>query len=120
MSDQYVSRVSVVINGKPMEDFKTFKDNSRELRVSVNLMTKTGFVKKTVRYGFSIDYVVPVLGSEFDFDSLENARVQITLDDGNTIVYSGVVTKSVGDATADGDKEMTRTIEFGASERTVA
>jgi hypothetical protein len=120
MSDQYVSRVKVRINGAPMEDFKSFKDNSREIRVPVNLMHKTGFVKKTIRHGFSFDYVVPVGTPETNFEALENAQVQVELDDNKTIVYSGVYCMTVGEADLDGEKEMVRTIEFGASERTVA
>lgn len=113
---QYVTRVDVAIDGQKISDMKNFKEGEISSRDQVNLMSKTGFVKKLVRHGFSLDYVIPT-GVRFDFNAVENATALIALEDGGTINYSGVCVLKVGEAAYDGEKEVVQTITFGAEAR---
>lgn len=113
---QYVSRVDVVINGEKIVDMKNFKEMSLAPRDQVNLMNSTGFVKKTVRHKFSLDYVIPA-GTRFDFAAVENATALIAYEDGGSINYSGVCVLEVGEASSDGEKEVVQAITFGAETR---
>jgi len=114
---QYVSRVDVALNGEKMDDMKNFKEHELDPRDQVNLMNKTGFVNKTVRHQFSLDYVIPV-GTRFDFASVQDATALISAQDGGTINYSGVRVLKIGEASYDGEKEVVQTITFGAESRT--
>ena len=113
---EYVSRVDVAIGGKQMDDMKNFKEHERVLADQVNLMNKTGFVNKLPRHQFSLDYVVPA-ATRFDFESVKNETVLITIEDGGTINYSGVRCMKLGEASYDGEKEVVQTITFGAENR---
>ncbi len=113
---QYVSRVDVVLNGEKIVDMKNFKIQALQHRDQVNLMNKTGFVKKTVRHKFSLDYVIPA-GDRFNFAAIEKATAMIAYEDGGTINYSGVCCLEIGEEAADGEKEVVQTISFGAEDR---
>jgi len=113
---RYVSRADVVINGQAMTDMKDFDIKALKTRDQVNMMNKTGYVNKTVRHQFSLDYVKPA-GTPFDFAGLEGATVVVSMDDGSTINYSNVCTLELGDLKMDGEKEAVQTILFGAESR---
>jgi hypothetical protein len=113
---QYVSRVDVAIDGKKLVDMKNFKEHELAPRDQVNLMSSTGFVKKTVRHKFSLDYVIPA-GARFDFNAVEKATALISAEDGGSINYSGVCCLTIGEAAYDGEKEVVQTITFGAEDR---
>jgi hypothetical protein len=113
---QYVSRVDVAIDGKKIDDMKNFKEHALTPREQVNLMNSTGFVKKTVRHKFSLDYVIPA-GARFDFNAVENSTALVAYEDGGKINYSGVCCLEVGEAASDGEKEVVQTITFGAENR---
>ena len=113
---QYVSRVDVAIDGVKIDDMKNFKEHELAPRDQVNLMKKTGFVKKTIRHKFSLDYVIPV-GARFDFEAVEKATALIAYEDGGKINYSGVCCLEIGEEASDGEKEVTQTITFGAENR---
>lgn len=114
---QYVSRVDVVIDGQKIDDMKNFKEMELAPRDQVNLMNRTGFVKKTVRHKFTLDYVIPT-GTRFDFSAVENATALVAYEDGGSINYSGVCVLTIGEAASDGEKEVVQTITFGAEART--
>lgn len=113
---RYVSRADVVINGATMADMKDFDIKALKTRDQVNMMNKTGYVNKTVRHQFSLDYVKPA-GVPYDFASLENATVVVSMDDGSTINYSNACVLEIGDLKMDGEKEAVQTITFGAESR---
>lgn len=113
---QYVSRVDLAINGTKIDDIKNFKEHEQSHREQVNLMNKTGFVEKTVRHQFSVDYVIPS-GIRYDFGAVKNATALVAYEDGGKINYSGVCCLSVGEAASDGEKEIVQTIVFGAENR---
>lgn len=114
---EYVSLCTLAINGQEITDFKTFTDNEREIRKPVPLMNKTGRCRVTARPGCKLDYVVPMDGEEFDFDSVENGTLTVQYENGRRTTYSGVSTAKVGEAKLDGEKEVVRTIEFIAEKR---
>jgi len=115
---EFVSRVDVAIDGKPIEDMKNFKILKRTPRKMVELMKKTGFVKKTVRHTFSLDYVAPV-ENPIDFEGMENIPVAVAAQGGKTINYLDAFVIEVGDETFDGENESVQTILFGASGREI-
>lgn len=118
MGKQLVSRVDVAIDGQQMDDFKNFKIMALQYRDQVNLMRKTGYVNKTLRHKFSLDYVTPV-GNPFDFSVIEGSTVLVAKEGGGFINYSGVVCLEDGEETFDGEKESVRPVTFGAESRTL-
>jgi hypothetical protein len=118
MADQYVSRVKVFIDGQEMEDFKTWSDDGHEVRAAVNLMHKTGYSKRTARYGFKLGYVPASATPEYDFDAVEDATVAVVVDEGTRrIVYGGVVFLGDGEMSIDGENETVVEKRFSASTR---
>jgi len=115
--DEYVELVTLEVNGQEITDFNKVTEKEYELRRQVNLMNKTGFTKVAVRYGCTVEYVIPKNTAEFDFDSVENGTLTIDRGNGKRVTYTGVCTLKVGDV-AYGEKEATRTIELGADKRT--
>ncbi|MCF6246921.1 MAG: hypothetical protein L3J69_06115 [Desulfobacula sp.] len=115
MSD-YVSSVTLDVNGTEIDDFKSFTDNERELHKPVNLMNTTGFMKATQRPGCKVDYVVPVDG-EFDWEDVKDGRLSVEYENGKRVTFTGVHTLKIGEAKVDGDNEVVRTIELGAKKR---
>jgi len=115
----YVNRVVVTIDGKEESNFKAVKLGAEEHRVQVNLMNSTGTSKKTPRFGFSLDYVVPETG-EIDWALVEDATAKIEYENGSGVVYRRVSVKSVGETNIDGEGEVVKTIEFIAEEKVAA
>ncbi len=119
MSDQYVSRVALEVNGEEIDDFESVTEKKVELAKQVKLMGKTGFVQTVPRYQVAVDYVIPFgSGQEFDFTTVVNGTLTIDRQDGTRITFSGVVTMDIGDTKYNSEKEATKTITFGASART--
>ena len=116
---EYVNRCVLAINGQNIEDFKTFTEMERELSRQVNLMNKTGHCTVTQRPGCRMDYVVPLDGDEFDFESVKDGTLTVEYENGKRIIFTGVRTLSIGEETIDGENELVRTITFGAEQRRV-
>lgn len=114
MSD-YISTVTLEVDGKEIDDFKAFTDNEQELHKPVNLMNKTGFMKTTPRPGCKVDYVVPEEG-EFDW-AVKDGRLSVEFENGTRFTYTGVYTLKIGEAKVDGDNEVVRTIDLGAKKK---
>jgi len=117
--DEFVSKIWLELNGQEITDFNKVQEGKRELRAAVNLMNKTGFLRKTTRYTVTVDYVEPADNPEFDFESVENGTLTIDKGNGVRITYTGVCCLEIGDVTFDGEKEATPAIQFGASGRVV-
>lgn len=116
---EYVSRVLLDVNGQSIEDFKSVTEKEVEINKPVNLMNKTGFMKVTARYAVDVEYVVPETASEFDWESVSDGRLSIEYMNGKRITFTGVYVLTAGEAKADGENEMTRTINLGATGRVV-
>jgi hypothetical protein len=117
MSELYVSRVLLEINGMSITDFKSVEEKEFELHKPVNLMNKTGHIETTSRHGVNLEYIVPKDGPEFDFTQVAGGKIVIDYMNGTRVNYSGVYTLKVGALKHDGDKESTKTIEFSAKMR---
>ena len=116
MGDEYLSRVSLEVNGKSIEDFSSFQEGERELHKPVNLMNKTGFTAVTPRYTVTVGYVIPAAG-EFDWSEVKDGRLTAHYENGKRVTYTGVYVLSLGEETTDGEKETKRDIKLGASGR---
>lgn len=114
---EYVSLVLLDVNGQSIEDFKSVAEKEVEMHKPVNLMNKTGFIKMTPRYAVDVEYVVPETDSEFDWEAVADGRLSIEYMNGKRITFTGVYCIKVGEAKADGENEMTRAIELGATGR---
>ena len=62
---EYVTRCLLEVNGKDIEDFKSFTENEVELHKAVKLMNTTGVAGVTPHYGCKVEYVVPLDGAPF-------------------------------------------------------
>lgn len=113
---EYIAKCTLDVNGTQIEDFKAFTDNEQELHKPVNLMNKTGFFATTPRPGCKVDYVVPKEG-EFDWSTVKDGRLSVEFENGKRVTFTGVYTLKIGEAKVDGDNELTRSIELGATKR---
>ncbi|MDA8428939.1 MAG: hypothetical protein M0T70_06750 [Geobacteraceae bacterium] len=116
--EAYITSVTLEINGEKLEDFNAFTEKERVFKKTVNLMNTTGTVKVKDRNHFSLDYVIPADKPEFDFKGVEDGTVTIDYENGKRISFGEVECLSIGEAKFDGDKEVTKTIEFVAGTRT--
>ncbi|MDH3975615.1 MAG: hypothetical protein OEV42_15160 [Deltaproteobacteria bacterium] len=117
MAVEYVSQVTLTVNGQEITDFKSVAEGERELRKKVKLMNSQGLLKTTPDYKVTVEYVVPKSAAEFDFDEVEDGTLTIDLGNDTKILYTGVATMKVGEAKYDGENETTKSIELGATGR---
>ena len=115
---EYVSRVSLEVNGQVIEDFDSVEEKEIEIRKPVHLMNKTGTAKITPRYGITVDYVIPSDGPGFDFTSVEDGTLTIDRQNGTRVSFGSVYCTKVGQVKYDGDNVAKQTIELIASSRT--
>ncbi len=114
----FVNRVTLEFNGASFTDFESFTDTSVVKAKQVNLMNKTGHALMQPRYGFSVSTKVPVTGWPVDLDNIQGGTCTVEYEGGKRNTYSGVYTLETGDAATDGETELTRTVTFGAENRT--
>lgn len=111
-----VTKITFEINGVQFENFSSFTENARVSSRQVFLMNSTTSAKMFVRHSFSLDRT-RIIGDTFEFDGLENATVTIEYEGGERVTFSAVHVIEVGAETADGESDLTSTIEFGAAGR---
>jgi hypothetical protein len=114
--EQYASRLTLTKDGKDVADFISFKENTRTVRAQVNLMKKTGFIERTVRHTFEVEYVIPLKG-RIDWEGFKGGTFISEDEGGNRITFTGVATLDVGEATYDGENPAKQTITMGAATR---
>lgn len=114
---EYVSRVLLEVNGQEITDFKSVAPAEVELRKQVKLMNKTGHTNITPRYSIKVEYVIPSDVTPYDWASLEGGTLTIDWENGKRTTYTGVCTLKDGEAKADGDNEITKSIELGAEDK---
>ncbi len=112
---EFVSKVTMEVDGKNITDFKTFTENEIEVNKEVRLMNKTGFMPTTQHYGVKVDYVIPATNPEVDWAAVRSGRLSVEFENGKRITYTGVTTLKIGEMKVDGDNETVRTIELGAT-----
>ena len=117
--EAYITTITLEIDGELLEDFNSFTEKGRVKKKLVKLMNGHGTTKVTASNLFSLDYVIPADKTEFDFDGLEDATVTVDYENGTRISFGGCEVLSIGEAKFDGDKEVTKNIEFAATTRTV-
>jgi hypothetical protein len=119
MADEYVSVITLIVNGQTITDFNKCKEPKRGIRKAVKLMNKTGFVTVTPDYvDGSIDYVIPKNATEFDFDGVVNGTLIIDKGNGHRVTYGGVFVTEIDEPDYGDDKEAVRKITWGATKRT--
>lgn len=114
---EYVTSVLLDVNGQSIDDFQSVSIKEVDIHKQVNLMNKTGHAKVTPRYAVDVDYVVPETDSEFEWESVSDGRLSIEFLNGKRVTFTGVYILKVGEAKADGETEMVKTIELGAEGR---
>jgi hypothetical protein len=114
----YVTRARLVVEGREITDFKSVTEKSRVMRKQVPLMYQSGTADITQRFGVEVEYVVPKI-NPFNFDLVAGgaSTLDIEYDSGVTVRYGGVATAEVGDATLDGENELTQKVTFIAETR---
>ena len=113
----YINRVRLEFNGQSFEDFDNFTDNSVVRAKQVPLMNKTGHALMQPRYGFTVSYKIPIVPLPFDITAVEGGTMTVEFEGGGRTTYSQVYTLESGDASIDGETEMTRTVSFSAEDR---
>ena len=116
---EYINKCTLDINGTAIDDFKSFTENERELARQVNLMNKTGTCSVTQRHGCKVDYVVPLDGEEFDFESVKDGTLTVEYENGTRKIFTGVRTMTIGEEKIDGENEVVNEIQFSAEARRI-
>jgi len=116
MSSEYVSNVTLEVNGQEIDDFKKVEVGEVELNKQVNLMNKTGTTGITPRRTVVVDYVIPEDAPEFDFTTVKNGTLTIGYQNGKRIQFFGVTTLKIGATSFDGDNEAVRSITLHATD----
>lgn len=114
----YITRVSVELNGQVFDDFSAFTENSVTLTKQVNLMRKTGTAKMTPRYGFTLDWVKASIPAGVDPRKIYRKTFTVEEENGNRVTFGGVSVAETGDASVDGENEITQTVTYIAESRT--
>jgi len=112
---EYVMSVLLEVNGQNVTDFKAVTEGEYEAAKQINLMNTTGFGAVVARHGVEVDYVVPADTAEFDFASVKGGTLTIDKQNGVRVTYTGVYCLKIGATKYDGENEVVRTINFGAS-----
>ena len=117
---KYVKRVIAMREGKRVRHLKNYKKGAVKYADAVELMDETGSADVTERYTFSVDVVIPVIGSQIDLSSVidETWVFQYRVGGAKT-TYTGVRCLNEGEATTDGEGETVITYEFMAETRTI-
>ena len=112
---EYVSRVTLDVNGKIITDFKSFTKKSVEYFKEVKLMHKIGFMSKVPFYAMTVEYVVPLSSPEIEWSTVKDGRLTVEDDAGNRTTYTGVYILQEGEVKYDGDNEAVQPIDLGAT-----
>jgi hypothetical protein len=117
MAEEYISLVTLEVDGKSITDFKTVEEKEYELNKTANLMNHTGHFKVKPRYGVNLEYVIPSDTPAFDFSTVRGGKIVIAYENGTRVSFSGVYVLKIGATKYGEDKEATKTIEFSAKGR---
>ena len=110
--DDYVSSVTLIVNGQQISDIKAVTEKEITGRQQVNLMGKTGKKNVTKRYGVMVDYVVPASGVEFDWMGVENGTLIVTYESGRKKTFPECSTLKVGQVKYDEEADPVREIDL--------
>ena len=116
---EFVARVDVYVNGSLIPNVKAARELDFPTAKEVILMRQTGTVDITSARVFELDYVVPKLGQEYDWENLKAATVVYELDGGRRKVYSDCRTLSPGQVEYDNQNEAVRTVKIFGSNRNI-
>ena len=113
-----IMKVTLDFDGVMIDDFKSIEEHEVELGKIVEYMNKTGYAKKTPRFGLTLEYVTPKTGAH-DFSPLvdQDGVVTIYYDGGSKATYRGVRLLKRGAIKSDGDNAQVINYEFFAANR---
>jgi len=117
MSELFITRVLLEINGKNITDFKSVTLGEREHYKAVKLMNTTGHAAMMARHTAKVDYVVPSDAPAFDFSQVKGGTLTVDYQNGTRVKLGGVYIVKEGEEKFDGDNECVKTIEFSAKTR---
>jgi len=117
MAEEYVSQVTLEIDGKKITDFASVQEGKYEVYKRVKLMSGKGHIKVAPDHSVTLEYKIPKDTPEFDFNSVRAGKIVIDYDNGTRVTYSGVYTEEIGEAKHTGDDASTKTIVFSAKTR---
>lgn len=115
---EYVSQITLEVNGRQIDDFNSVTEGERELKKEVKLMNKSGIISVPARYPLKVEYVVPKDAPEFDFESVADGTLTIDYGNGTRLQFTGVYTLKIGETKFGDEKEATRAIDLIAMNRT--
>ena len=115
---RYVSRITLLIDGKPLKDVKAFSEGAVKHASVVMTMDGQDTFDNTPGYTFNFDYVIPKVNPVRDWKSLLNGtKVQRIYTDGTRTTYTGVKLLDEGEEKTDQQSEVVRTISCAAQDR---
>jgi hypothetical protein len=120
MANLYVTRATLNLSGSEISDFKAFSESAVTTAKQVQLMHKTGVAALTRRFLFTLTYVVPAVGVidwETFVGSVGSGTCNIKYDNGDVVKFLGVSVLEVGEASVDGENELSRVISFMAERK---
>jgi hypothetical protein len=115
----FVAKVTLNVNGTEIEDFKSFTEDPVLPFKPVSLMNKTGHLRMQKRYTGKVEYMPPSDVSEFDWDTVQNARLTVTYEGtvGRKTTWTGVYITDTGTRKSDGENETVQELTWSAEDK---
>ncbi len=110
--DEYISKITLDIDGQQIEDFTEITESKVELRKEVVLANKVGFCNVQNVRKLTLKYVLPKGRAPFDFEGKKGGTLTIDHGDGTRRSFKDVCTLSVGDVTKGKDDAAEQDIEM--------
>jgi len=104
------------INGTEINDFKAVTLDAVTYWAKVVTMQGIRHRRTIPAYAGKIDYIVPVTG-KFDFEGVEDARLTVREEGGNTYTYTGVYLTVVGESKYDSENDNIQEMAWSAEDR---
>lgn len=116
---EYIGSIQLIVDGKTIDDFKSFKEGELIHRRRVDVMNGAGTAVAKPKYNLTVTYVIPKNPDNvFDFSGVSDGTLKVLDDEGNEIhSYTGVSCLSEGEQTMDGDNDSVRDIQLMATGR---
>ena len=119
MSDKFIARVEVVVDGKKIPGIISIEDGEVVHGVAVETLDGEGYAEVVPNYRVTLEYAVPASG-RFDFTKTKTTPANATAYylGGSKRIYRGLRALKEGPSKVNGKEAKTESWEFMYDERT--
>lgn len=114
--EEYVSRISLEVNGELNEDFTEFEEGEIEQAKQFRLMNRTGVTGVTPMIVSKVTYAIPKDHPEYDWSKLKDGTITVDYQNGTRKTFPHCYFLKRGATKHDGDKQSTCEIDIAHGE----